>query len=379
MPILPGMLNAGCCCIGPEFDCKDRDGIRDDILAFPLEDYTADFSGSALMYAVQESSDGEFLSCNEYIPNPKCWSFDCCIACGGNLDTCTQFNCYQHETLNKRTCFNVSNGVVASRQFRFGNSLFSECTCIGPPSPCTTCTGFTGCSFTSNGLDSLTQPAGYMCFGAQVSEIPCGPPTAFGSVVYDLGFKREVVTVGTTTTTIQKRLRLVSFQRSVVGGDPTCHLYLKLDFCLTSRRPFSSNTAYVCGPSGIGPPFVDGFFQHQDYFREWNGTDNAAEFLGRELRLQAVRWDYALCPFDNVNGDTDYCYYYENFVPSDCGSFTQTDPECAICTPRQIDVVYDLYTPNTYGQTVSCDVAMNPIVDADFQPWQTVPATITVT
>ena len=376
MPILPGMLNAGCCCIGPEFDCKDRDGIRDDILAFPLEDYTADFSGSALMYAVQESSDGEFLSCNEYIPNPKCWSFDCCIACGGNLDTCTQFNCYQHETLNKRTCFNVSNGVVASRQFRFGNSLFSECTCIGPPSPCTTCTGFTGCSFTSNGLDSLTPPAEYFCGTA--GGLGLCPP-GFGSLSYDLGYKREVVTVGTTTTTTEKRLRLVSFQRSVVGGEPTCHLSLNLDFCLKSSRPFSSNTAYVCGASGIGPPFVDGFIQNHKYFREWNGTDNAVEFLGRELRLQVMSWNYNLCPFDNVNGDTDYCYYYENFVPSDCGSFTQTDPECAICTPRQIDVVYDLYTPNTYGQTVSCDVAMNPIVDADFQPWQTVPPTINIT
>jgi|GEM_PF-2468544 len=378
MPILPGMLNPGCCCIGPEFDCKERDTIRDDILAFPLQDYTADFSGSAFMYAVQESSEGEFLSCNEYIPNPKCWSYDCCIACGGNNDTCTQFNCYQHETVNKRTCFNVSNGVVASRQFRFGDPSFSECTCIGSPNPCTTCTGFTGCSFTSNGLDSLTPPAGYFC--ATTGFVPCpGSTTVYGSVVFDLGYKREVVTVGTTTTTTEKRLRLVSFQRSVVGGEPTCHLSLTLDFCLKSSRPFSSNTAYVCGPSGIGPPFVDGFIQNHRYFREWNGTDNAVAFLARELRLQVIDWSYNLCPFDNVNGDTDYCYYHENFVPSDCGSFTQTDPECAICTPAQLDIVLDLYTPNTYGQTVSCDVAMNPIVDADFQPWQTVPPTIYIT
>jgi len=373
MPILPGMLNPGCCCIEPAFDCKDRDEIRDDILAFPLEDYTADFSGSALMYAVQESSEAESLNCSDLVPNPKCWSFSCCIACGGNNDTCTEFNCYQHETRNTRTCFNASNGVVASRQFRFGDTLFSQCTCIGPPNPCTICTGFTGCSFTSNGLDSLTPPAGYFCGTAGL--VPC--PPGFGSVVYDLGYKREVVTVGTTTTTTEKRLRLSSFQRSVVGGEPTCHLSLTLDFCLKSSRPFSSNTAYVCGPSGIGPPFVDGFSQNQRYFREWNGTDNALAFLATELLLQTISWNYALCPFDNVNGDTDYCFYHENFVPSDCGSVSVPYP-CAICTPAQLDLVVDLYTPNTFGATTSCDVAMNPIVDPDFQPWQTVPATITV-
>jgi len=365
VPILPGMLNPGCCCNEPAFDCEDRDKVLDDILAVPLGDYTANFAGDATMYAVQEPDEEVYPECGTG-PNAKCWSYDCCIACGGNNDTCNEFNCYKHEIRNRRECFVVSNGVVAQRVFNMAGTGGLECACIGNPPPCVTCTGFTGCSFTNDGFDSLTAPAGYLC-----SPLIYACPTAggFGGRSYDLAFKVQTSTSGDTTTKTQKRLQLKSFQRTV-GGVTTCHLSLSLSFCVSSNKPFT--------PVDDCSPFTDGFVQRVGYFREWNGTDDAATFLGRELFLQSLIWSYNLCPFDRVNDDPNYCVYRDNFVTSDCGSVSVPYP-CDNCTPRQLDHVYDLYTPTFGGTSTACDVAMDPVIDADFQPWRSVPATITVT
>jgi len=357
-----------CCCVGPVDTCTLALQVQNVIVALPRSTYTANFTGSAIMRSETQPAEWEYNVCS---PDPNtglsfCWDCDCCFQCNTPLPYplfCTlNATCCDGQTKTQRFCSNELSGTTSARLIHNTDS-HTECDCVGPAPPCDpVCAGFTGCSFTNNGLDSAIPVS---CFSVPVGAPSCNyfPPNTF-----ELGSKTVVTTVGTTTTETRKNLKLIASQ-TTVAGVTTCHLTLRLNFCVRSNTPWSGS----CLPAGA----LDGFSQSVIYASVWNGTDTAAQFLNRPLKLLGVNWNYALCPAGFVGSDPWHCVTYENFVDTVCGNVDP--PNCDTCTPASLDYTTTLFTPTFLAVASSCAVPLTDgLIDPIYQPWQTVPTQITI-
>jgi hypothetical protein len=165
-------------------------------------------------------------------------------------------------------------------------------------------------------------------------------------------------------------LQLGEWQTNVGLPNHACHLQLALNFAVRHNEPFTGST--LCYGT-------DGFTSSVSYARNWNGIDNAAAFLAKPLYLVGVRWAYSLCPFNNapVSGGlaTWNCVTLSSYTPTDCGVGF-----CPVCTPPSpIFAVTDYNVGRVFTNChTNCSSAMSPVIDS-FQPWTSIPTTISLT
>jgi len=351
------MPKLACCfppCVGNA--CELRPTVIADVLATALGTYTADIDGEGEPFTVTQPYQPALYHACTTDPNlgyKICPYIDCCNSCTTNCSTLT---CWQNEKRSVRLCNDVLGS--SNRQFTLPAEN-ARCDCLGTPNDCNICVGQTvPMPFANYGLNAYA-PATFGC--AAVACPSCIPLGALNQNTWNLGSK-ETGTAGTTT---YKLVRLRSWD-TVAGGQTVCHLALDARFCVRHSEPFT----------GTGCTGTDGFTTNLSYWRYWNGTDNAAAFLGKALYLRGVSWNYSLCPFNNQTGTSPWrCVTVDSFTPTDCGVGA-----CPPCTDRVI--TYAVTDYETGRQFVKCHTdcvsSMNPIIDA-YQPWTTIPATLALT
>lgn len=359
-----------CCCIPPLDRCEARDSILAAILALPPATFTANLAGTATLQSHTTAASEEYISCEGF---GGCTNGDCCNLCHpAAIPPCDyNLNCNYDEQLYRRACFNRTAGISTARVFS-SNISTAECGCVGSPAPCVSCTGFSTCSFTNNGFGPVVAAAPISCtpftfFNCPSSTFP--PPQCPCTVcgTYNLAQNLVTTTVGANTTTTNKYLRLVVWN-TYEKGVCVCRMLLRLTFRVNSGTLITPG----CYPSGA----QDGFFQAQQWQREWNGTDTLAQFLLKPLFLQCVHWGYSLCPGFGATTSQPFLCDTFSFTDSSCfaGSCDNT------CTQAQLTLQTTDYPATFVGSTISCAAPMGSgIIDSTYQPWQGPPTTLAIT
>jgi len=324
------MITHSCCC-SPQ-GCTGATAFKDTILAVDLGDLACNLTGT-LTPKYQVSSDSI-----DYIETSfnGCANLDCCLICGDGV--CTSF-CTSKKNIVVCLPIHVKN---ESRYFP-DNATASYCSNCedAPVVDCQGCAGFPATSFTSNGFDSR----------AALSIIAPGCD-AGAATRYTIATKTSTVTTGNKTVVLKKKLTVGVTTSAIANTYPSCVM-------MTLQFRIDGSTTGSC---------ADTVSQFVVYHSVWNGTDTAAQFLAKPMTLHVVNWLYDVCLYNT--GASGYCGGYDiaSFVQAVCFS------DCT-AIPYSIDYTEEAATiiPSSYECPPSTSATL---IDPDWQPWQTVPSTI---